>query len=518
MPNAILDALIEGGLVTQSDLDEAEALNAHGGGTLISALIRLGVIGDETLAELVAQTMGLPLLDHMPTPDQVLAAQSALRFSANWLNEHEVAIWCDTSQNLCIAFASGDNRVITEAVEQWQIAVDRRYVIAHRGLRALLSDVADLLASEQGRARTGPATNLAELAEDAPAIEFINAMFSEAMARRASDIHIEPFKGDMQIRLRIDGTLQLWRSVPSMRFAATASRIKLLCGMDIAERRVPQDGRHSLKIAGRDVDIRASCLPGVWGESIVLRFLGRTTDLPSLAELGVNPAMARQLHLLSHQPAGLLLVAGPTGSGKTTTVYKLLEALNDGSRKIITIEDPVEIDLPGAIQVNVRQDIGLEFATGLRAMLRQDPDVIFVGEIRDPDTARMATRAALTGHLVISTVHTGSAAASIARLADLGVESYLLAEAVSGVLAQRLLRRCTKEAPGHYLGRIGVYELLEVTPSLREAIRQSRSNSELEALAAAAGFQSMRADAAAKVAAGMTDLEELARVLGQSDD
>lgn len=518
MHSIIIQSLLAGGLVTQSDLDEAEALSTHGGGTLISALIRLGVIGDETLAELVAQSMGLPLLDRPPTPDQVLSAQDELRFSASWLNQHEVAIWRDATQSLCIAYASGDNRVITEAIEQWQITPNRRYVIAHRGLRALLSDVADLSDSTQMRSRSGTATNLAELAEDAPAIEFINAMFSEAIARRASDIHIEPFKGDMQIRLRIDGTLQLWRSVPSMRFAATASRIKLLCGMDIAERRIPQDGRYSLRIAGRDVDIRASCLPGVWGESIVLRFLGRTTDLPSLAELGVNPAMAQRLHRLSHQPAGLLLVAGPTGSGKTTTVYKLLEALNDGSRKIITIEDPVEIDLPGAIQVNVRQDIGLEFATGLRAMLRQDPDVIFVGEIRDPDTARMATRAALTGHLVISTVHTGSAAASITRLADLGVEGYLLAEAVCGVLAQRLLRRSTGEMPEQYLGRIGIFELLEVTQPLRDAIRQNRSNTELEALATAAGFQSMRADAQAKVAAGLTDNAELARVLGQSDD
>lgn len=518
MDNNILKPLIEGGLVTQSDLEEAEALITHSGGSLAGALIRLGIVGDETLAELMAQTMALPMLGAIPTPDQVLAAQLQLRFASNWLSEHEVAIWCDAEQNLCIAYASGDNRVIAEATEQWQIAPDRRYVIAHRRLRALLSDVEDLSASSPSGALTGSSANLAELAEDAPAIEFINAMFSEAIARRASDIHIEPFKGDMQIRLRIDGTLQLWRSVPSMRFAATASRIKLLCGMDIAERRIPQDGRHSLRIAGRDVDIRASCLPGVWGESIVLRFLGRTSDLPSLAELGISTAIARQLHLLSHQPAGLLLVAGPTGSGKTTTVYKLLEALNDGTRKIITIEDPVEIDLPGAIQVNVRQDIGLEFATGLRAMLRQDPDVIFVGEIRDPDTARMATRAALTGHLVISTVHTGSAAASIARLSDLGIEGYLLAEAVTGVLAQRLLRRCNPAAAGQYSGRIGIYELLEISPALREAIRQGRSNTELEELAASAGFHSMYSDAVAKAAAGLTDSDELIRVLGPRDD
>jgi general secretion pathway protein E len=282
--------------------------------------------------------------------------------------------------------------------------------------------------------------------------------------------------------------------------------------MDIAERRTPQDGRYSLRIAGRDVDIRASCLPGVWGESIVLRFLGRTVDLPSLADLGVAPAMAQQLGDLIRQPAGLVLIAGPTGSGKTTTVYKLLEQLNDGSRKIITIEDPVEIDLPGVIQVNVRQDIGLEFATGLRSMLRQDPDVIFVGEIRDSETAQMATRAAMTGHLVISTVHTRSAAASITRMVDLGVEGYLLAEAISGIIAQRLLRR--RSADNTYSGRIGVYELMGVDPLLRDAIRRNAPQNELEQLASQTGYRPMIDDARDKADVGLTDAGEIQRVLG----
>jgi general secretion pathway protein E len=318
----------------------------------------------------------------------------------------------------------------------------------------------------------------------------------------------------MQIRLRIDGTLNLWKSIPALRFAAIASRIKLLCGMDIAERRIPQDGRHSLRISGRDVDIRASCLPGVWGESIVLRFLGRASDLPTLAKLGVNDAMIGTLEKLIHQPSGLLLVAGPTGSGKTTTVYKLLEQLNDGSHKIITIEDPVEIDLPGVIQVNVRPDIGLEFATGLRSMLRQDPDIIFVGEIRDSDTALMATRAALTGHLVISTVHTASASASVARLLDLGVESYLLAEALNGVIAQRLLRRRSQVPVEEYSGRIGVYEIMEMNGDLRSAIRDNQPQSVLEDIAQSDGFRPMRDDAKDKVSSGLTDMAELFRVLG----
>lgn len=515
MDKYVVNFLTKSGIVSSQDIAEGHALLAHGGGSLAGALIRLGVIGDETLAEFLAQAMGLSLLQTAPVPAQVLEAQAVLRFSRTWLVEHEVVVWLDKNHEPCIAYASGSSLIIAEAIEQWRIRPDRRFIIAQRSLRALLAEFDERSGGADTNTPAAISSNLEELAEDAPAIEFINAMFSEAIARRASDIHIEPFKGDMQIRLRIDGTLQLWRRVPAMRFAATASRLKLLCGMDIAERRIPQDGRHSLRIAGRDVDIRASCLPGTWGESIVLRFLGRTSDLPSLAELGVCNSISTRLQMLSQQPSGLLLVAGPTGSGKTTTVYKLLEGLNDGTRKIITIEDPVEIDLPGVIQVNVRQDIGLEFATGLRSMLRQDPDVIFVGEIRDAETARMATRAALTGHLVVSTVHTGSAVASVARILDLGVEGYLLAEALSGVLAQRLLRRCDQTADNTYSGRIGVYELFEINPDLREAIRQNASNQTLEDLAASSGYTPMRVDALTKVAAGQTDLDEVQRVLGR---
>ncbi len=504
-----LDFLTSDGLISQADLVEARALQAHGGGSIAAALIRLGVIGDERLGEALAEVMDLPLLTDAPASGQILAAQKTLRFSLSWLAEQEVLIWCDALDRPCIAFASCSNALIEEAVEQWDIGPGRRFVIALRLLRAVLADLEEGGSSQPS---SGVIGKLEELAEDAPAIEFINAMLSEAMARRASDIHIEPFKGDMQIRLRIDGTLHLWRTVAAIRFAAIASRIKLLCGMDIAERRMPQDGRYALRIAGRDVDIRASCLPGVWGESIVLRFLGRTIDLPSLAELGMAPAMAQQLGDLIRQPAGLLLIAGPTGSGKTTTVYKLLEQLNDGSRKIITIEDPVEIDLPGVIQVNVRQDIGLDFATGLRSMLRQDPDVIFVGEIRDSETAQMATRAAMTGHLVISTLHTRSAAASITRMVDLGIEGYLLAEAISGIIAQRLLRRrCADNA---YSGRIGVYELMGVEPLLRDAIRRNAPQSELEQIASQTRYRPMIDDARDKADAGLTDAAEIQRVLG----
>jgi general secretion pathway protein E len=511
---ATVDFLIENGIVSAADIEEARLFQGHGGSTFAGALIRLGALSDEVLADALAAATGLPLLHSPPSPEQVSAAQARLHFSLAWLQEQEILVWLDAEDEPCIAVASELNQAIIESAEHWCVLPDRRFVAPYWTMRALLSDLDDTLArggEDQAGVRLG---SLVELAEDAPAIEFINTMLAEALASRASDIHIEPFKGAMQIRLRIDGTLQTWRTVHSGRFAPVASRLKLLSGMDIAERRMPQDGRQTARIAGREVEIRVSCLPGVWGESIVLRFLGRTVDLPSLADLGLDTVMADSLQRLARQPAGLLLVAGPTGSGKTTTVYKLLEGLNDGTRKIITMEDPVEIDLPGAIQVNVRPDIGLEFATGLRAMLRQDPDIIFVGEIRDAETARMATRAALTGHLVISTVHTASATASVARMLDLGVEGYLLADALIGVVSQRLLRRRAAEGGQRYQGRIGVYELLEVNAAMRDAIRANRGQTELEDAARRAGFRSMRDDARVKILAGFTDEDEMGRVLG----
>lgn len=508
------ELLIERGLISSADIEDARLFQAHGGATLAGALIRLGALSDEVLAEALATASGLPLLEAPPAPERISAAQERLRFAISWLLEQEILVWLDENEEPCLAVAAGLGPAVLEAAEHWSVPPGRRFVVAYWTMRALLSDLDDRLAlsgEPQAAPRHG---SLVELAEDAPAIEFINTMLAEALASRASDIHIEPFKGAMQIRLRIDGTLQTWRTVHSGRFAPVASRLKLLSGMDIAERRMPQDGRQTARIAGREVEIRVSCLPGVWGESIVLRFLGRTTDLPTLEELGLAPGMAERLLRLTRQPSGLLLVAGPTGSGKTTTVYKLLEGLNDGTRKIITMEDPVEIDLPGVIQVNVRPDIGLEFATGLRSILRQDPDIIFVGEIRDAETALMATRAALTGHLVISTVHTAGATATVARMLDLGVESYLLADALVAVVSQRLLRRCSPNPAQRYQGRIGVYELLEVDSAVREAIRGNAGQAILEDAAAGAGFRSMREDARCKIAAGLTDDDEASRVLG----
>jgi len=285
------------------------------------------------------------------------------------------------------------------------------------------------------------AQRLREMAEEAPVIDFVNQIFSEALKEKASDIHIEPFEDRFAVRFRVDGVLHLKQTRPKGQFDAVASRVKLLSGMDIAERRLPQDGRQTIRFAGQDIDLRVSSLPGSWGESLVLRLLTKDSELPNLEALGLEGRSGDVFQSLLAQPNGVILVTGPTGSGKSTTLYRGLQGLNDGIRKIITIEDPVEYDMDGIIQIQTNSNIGYSFAKGLRAILRQDPDIIMVGEIRDGETATIAAQAALTGHLVLSTLHTNSALAAIARLIDIGLEPFMIASAVRGLAAQRLVRK-----------------------------------------------------------------------------
>jgi general secretion pathway protein E len=401
------------------------------------------------------------------------------------------------------------------------------------------------------------AARLRELAEEAPVIDFVNGVFAEALQRRASDIHVEPFEDRFTVRMRVDGILYTVRTAPRTSFDAVCSRIKLLSGMDIGERRLPQDGRQAIRISGQEVDLRVSSLPAAWGESMVLRLLGKTSKLPELSELGLSDGDAVRLHKTVHQPNGIVLVTGPTGSGKTTTIYRLLTGLNDGVRKIITVEDPVEFDLPGVVQVHVKADIGLTFAAGLRSILRQDPDVIMIGEIRDPETARIALQAALTGHMVISTVHTNSGIAAIARLLDLGVEDYLLADVMRGVVGQRLVRRlcphCSRPADpqaaetftrnvpsvvrkrlrgktlnwrepvgcsrcgGGFLGRLALFEIAPFNADIAAAIRRRAREPELLELCRATGTLTMYEDGVFKAAEGVTSMSEIFRVIGAVD-
>jgi general secretion pathway protein E len=387
----------------------------------------------------------------------------------------------------------------------------------------------------------GEPDDLLESNDDAPIIRLINAMLSDAVKVNASDIHIEPFEDRVSVRYRIDGTLQEVIAPPKAIAPLISSRIKIMSKLDISEKRLPQDGRISIKIAGRSVDIRVSTIPGAFGERIVMRLLDKQAGQLDLSRLGMNEKDLKHMHELVNLPHGIVLVTGPTGSGKTTTLYAALETINDRSRNIMTVEDPVEYYLGGISQTQVNPKIDMSFAKGLRAILRQDPDVIMIGEIRDLETAEIAVQASLTGHLVLSTLHTNTAVGAITRLVDMGVPPFLLASSVKAVLAQRLVRvlnpktriayqadqqscelfniqpqtlyRADDRLPIQeaYSGRTGIYELIEIEEQMKTLIHQGASEQQLEKLARQT-FTSIRADGIAKMCQGITTADEILRV------
>lgn len=371
--------------------------------------------------------------------------------------------------------------------------------------------------------------------DDAPVIRIVNFLIAEAVGRRASDIHIEPLEDELRIRYRIDGVLYEVEPPPKDLYWAIASRIKVMAELNIAERRLPQDGKVRMRLPGRQLDLRISTIPTVWGESIVIRILDQASVLLGPQQLGLPPELLRQFEQLVSLPHGMILVTGPTGSGKTTTLYAALSMLNCSTKKIITIEDPVEYQLRGVNQIQVKPKIGLDFASGLRHILRQDPDIIMVGELRDPPASQMAVRAALTGHLVFSTLHTNDAPSAVNRLVDLGIPRYLVASTLRAVLAQRLVRvlcpECKQEyTPENlpvkrawrsggcdacsgtgYRGRTGIYELFSVDEELANFILSEHGTAQIEAQARSRGFESLKEDGWRKVEAGITSPEELLR-------
>ena len=553
-------------MITPTDLQNGLSLQAQNGGLIGLNLVRLGALSEARLLEVLSDQLGLDILasEDAPAPDRIVAFLAEIGSPVSWWSEREAVAWR--------AGEAADSPIFCAAVQPLDTLLGERIGQATPEpvtfLLAQRSTIEGLNGDLTHHGRTGleidilgggaDAARLRELAQEAPTIDFVNAVFAEALTRRASDVHVEPFEDRFLVRMRIDGVLTTVRSAPRSSYDAVCSRIKLLSGMDIGERRLPQDGRQSIRVSGQEVDLRVSSLPASWGESIVLRLLGKTSRLPELSELGVSPAQEATLLDLSEQPNGVLLVTGPTGSGKTTTIYRLLTHLNDGERKIITVEDPVELDLPGVVQVRVRSEIGLTFAAGLRSILRQDPDVIMVGEIRDPETARIAVQAALTGHLVISTVHTNSALAAIPRLLDLGIEDYLLADVIRGVEGQRLVRRlcpdckrpstpqeaavheselpatiravakketanwhepvgCSKCGQSGFRGRVGVYEIAPMSQVLTGALRQGADEDQLTAVARSEGFMSFGDDAFLKARRGETALTEVHRIVGGGD-
>ena len=374
---------------------------------------------------------------------------------------------------------------------------------------------------------------LRDLAKEAPIVRLVNDIFTRAEESGTSDIHIEPNENDVTVRFRVDGMLKVILRQPKSQYAAIASRIKLLAGMNIAERRLPQDGRIELAHATSPIDVRVSTVPCMHGESIVLRLLEKDSAVFDLEKVGLDPDIKEQLTQLFNMPHGMILMVGPTGSGKTTTLYCIMNILNTEFRKIITIEDPVEYQLEGLTQIHVKAKIGLTFANGLRAIVRQDPDVILVGEIRDRETAEIAIHAALTGHLVLSTLHTNDAAGAISRLVEMGVESFLISSALLGVASQRLVRRicpvchgsgkissdkegetkrCRNCMGSGYRGRVALFELMLIDNELRKAINEHKDTNDITEIARHNGMRTLKEDGDIKVKQKLTTQSEVTRV------
>jgi len=552
------ELLLAKGLLSAADLERGLAFQQRFGGRLGGVLVRIGALPESELLAVLSEQLGLPVLagsDIPSDPGVVLAATRRSGHPAEWWLDQGAVIWEDAASG-CINCIARDplSPPLAEAVErafalhysvQWWLAfnqdldraIDLVEAAMYQGERNVLDDV----------------LHLRELAEEAPVVELVSNTLSQSLNERASDIHIEPEERHFRIRYRIDGVLHTRLTLPRDRFDAVASRVKLLAGMDIAERRLPQDGRTSQRINGQDVDIRVSALPGTWGESLVLRLLPKEREQFSLEKLGMAPDHRAIFTRAITEPNGILLVTGPTGSGKSTTLYTALEAITDGTKKIITVEDPVEYDISGVNQVQVHGEIGYTFARALRSLLRQDPDIVMIGEIRDLETAQIAIQASLTGHLVFSTLHTNDAISAFTRLIDMGVEPFLVTSGLRGVLAQRLVRRlclhcgvtaapppddmldefsaaappelrekprwrqhrgCRECHGTGFKGRLAIYEMVELIAPLREAIVQRRSAHEAAAIARAAGFRSLRQDGLLKAAAGITSVDEVVRVTG----
>jgi general secretion pathway protein E len=403
--------------------------------------------------------------------------------------------------------------------------------------------------TESGGANEDDIEHLKDLASEAPVIRLVNLMITRAVEGRASDIHTEPFENRLKIRYRIDGVLVEVESPPSRLSAAIISRIKIMAKLNIAERRLPQDGRIQLRVQGKEIDLRVSTTPTMHGESVVMRILDKANVVLDFGALGFSPDMLERFTKVLNMPHGIILVTGPTGSGKTTTLYTALQKINTPERKILTVEDPVEYQLEGVNQIQVKPQIDLTFANALRSIVRQDPDVIMIGEMRDLETAKIAVQSALTGHLVLSTVHTNDAAGGITRLLDMGVDDYLLTSTVNGILAQRLVRvlcpkcrepyralpemvrelqlnRCTDARDiqlykpvgcDHcggigYKGRAAIMEFMVVTDRIRAQILKHSDAGDIEVSAREEGMYTMYEDGLRKVLNGMTTLEEVLRV------
>ena len=549
--------LLARGLITPADLDRALAAQRQLDARLGRALVRLGALSEDSLLPVLAEQLGIGLLTEdalrARAPD-ILRTVATLGMDAGWFVERGTVVFEAADGVLHCASRDPLDNFLQETL---QSALPGHRVVWHL-LRTRdaewLGKMLQPAAGEGGN--PDEVAHLKELAEEAPVIDLVNNLLAQATDERASDIHLEPQEHDFAARFRVDGVLRLRATYPSERFAAVASRVKLISGLDIAERRLPQDGRISMRVSGVETDVRVSSVPGVNGESIVLRLLPKDRADFQMERLGMEADHLLRFKAWAEQPHGIVLVTGPTGSGKSTTLYSALAVVNNGQRKIITVEDPVEYRMRGVTQIQTQAEIGYDFARALRAVLRQDPDIIMIGEIRDRETAEIAVQSSLTGHMVFSTLHTNDALSTFTRLIDMGVEAFLVASSVRAVVAQRLVRRlcavCSASQPPppaaaalvHHLkqrfaalmptgapdwrgpvgcpacqhtgyrGRLGIYEMIDVDGAVQTAVAANASSHELAGLVQAQGFRTLRQDGLLKACRGLTSFDEILRVSG----
>jgi len=556
--------LIKMGKLRRQQVEEALEIQKARRGPLGAILVELGYINEDDLGRALAAQSGMEMvnLGKMDVPPEVTSL-----LNAQMANTYRVVPYDfkHETNTLSLAMDNPDNFVATDDLktllgfrikaaicskDELQNALDRYYPEGEQeSIGNLIDDLThdEDLAKFEGRGDSIDLAELKEVADLAPVKKLLNLVLLQAIKDKASDVHFEPFEDEFKMRYRIDGVL--YEMVPPPRYVALAisSRIKVMANLDIAERRLPQDGRIELQLKGQPIDLRVSVLPTLFGESVVLRVLDRSNVQLSLDKIGMNPDELGAFRQLIRKPNGVIINTGPTGSGKTTTLYAALQELNDPAVKILTAEDPVEYDIDGLVQVQVRPDVGLTFARSLRSFLRQDPDIILVGEIRDLETAQIAVQASLTGHLVLTTLHTNDAPSAIARLLDLGLEPFLITATLEAVVAQRLVRRiCTScKTPYHpteeqlmelqlrpehvgdkqffygkgcdycnntgYRGRLGIYEVMVLDDGMRELIMNSASTAVLRREAVKRGMRILRESGLMAIYNGITSLDEVVR-------
>ncbi len=558
---------LERGLIDQEELRTALNLQAESQEKIGKLLVDLGYVSERDCLAVVSEHIDIPMIsasDYPPVP----VIENVLTF--RFMKQCKFVPVALENNVLTLAMTDPLDTATLDSVRQATGYQIRALLGAESEIMDVLEKFYGSAASTLGRIIEGidegnidslsdeieDIEQLKDLASEAPVIRLVNLLISKAIESRASDIHIEPFEKDLKVRYRIDGILHDVEAPPKKLKAALISRVKIMSKLNIAERRLPQDGRIKLKVLGKDIDLRVSTLPTMYGESVVMRILDKSnTNLYDIRRLGFPEDSLRQFESLIRRPHGIFLVTGPTGSGKTTTLYSALSTINLPDKKIITIEDPIEYQIDGVNQIHVNAQIGLTFATGLRHIVRQDPDVIMVGEIRDLETAEIAIRAALTGHLVFSTLHTNDAPSAITRLVDMGAEDYLIASSLLGVLAQRLIRvicpscrievhpvpemldeigyrrsdprsgsdrfyegrGCEQCSNTGFIGRVGIYELMTMNDDIRKLTIGKSDSSQIRKKATEKGMRSLRNDGWLKVRQGVSSIAEVLRVTQESE-